>query len=132
MKKTIAVDLDSVLAKYKNFVGVGIIDDPIDGARWFMDKIAAMGLHVIVHTSRINPLNGDTAIAKTRVIEWLEKNKIKYGEVWCNVGKPIAWAYVDDRAILCRPQDDAYPVEEYSHTIREIDSMVKVVDKEMG
>src|SRR5439155_15261176 len=37
---------------------------------------------------------------------WLEKHRFSFSEIYAGQGKPLASAYVDDRAIACAPQDN--------------------------
>lgn len=110
MKHTIAVDLDGVILRYDRFAGQGKLDDPLPGAKDFMQKLCAMGT-VIVHTSRINRMQGDPIEWKDKVMDHLELHGIQYHQIWWGQGKPIASAYVDDSAVVCQPQkapDNAY------------------------
>ena len=43
---------------------------------------------------------------KIRIIDWLEKYKFPYTDVYIGQGKPRASAYIDDRAVHCSPQTD--------------------------
>lgn len=95
-KKTVAVDLDGVLAKYTGFKGDDIIEEPRPEARHLLHRLSEK-YHVIVHTAR----NTETA----RI--WLIKhNLLRFtsGINACLVkgaasAKPIALTYIDDRAV---------------------------------
>lgn len=111
--QTVAVDLDGVLAQYDKWRGVEHIGKPILHAKQFMQELIEMGHHVVVYTTRTNPdVNGRAGDYTAdelagRIHEWLADNDIPYHEVYVGAGKPIASAYVDDRAVECRPQEDA-------------------------
>lgn len=114
-RHTVAVDLDGVLAKYDGWKGVEHIGDPILGAVDFCNKLAEK-YNVVVHTSRCNPVAGDrnggpeeAARLKQLVVDWLDRHGFKYNDVYTGVGKIIASAYVDDRAVPCRPLDTSIP-----------------------
>jgi hypothetical protein len=101
----IAVDLDGVLAQYSGWQGIDHIGDPVPGAAEFMKALSKHG-RVTVFTTRCNTqVNKETPKAlAARVQKWLDKHSIKCDEVYTGTGKPLAVAYVDDRAVVCRPQ----------------------------
>lgn len=125
-KPTVAVDLDGVLASYDGWKGVDIIGDPIPGAQDFIGCLLSSGLRVIIHTTRTNAWvnraehNGQDHLAaggghrwraRLRLIvsNWLMQNGFPKESddfyVYDGPGKPIAVAYVDDRAVACAPQN---------------------------
>lgn len=108
-KPTIAVDLDGVLAEYEGWAGVDSFGDALPGAREFLDSLRELG-RVVIHTTRTSPdsnqgFRRDSLAARVR--RWLEANDLAFDEIWTGRGKPIASAYVDDRAVSCRPQEGA-------------------------
>jgi len=104
----VCVDLDGVLATRTNGSAIG---PPIDGAIEFSRKLAKDN-DIIIYTARFATTSGkprsQSAIEKlnTRIVNWLEKHGIAYHSVHHSGAKPIASAYVDDRAVACRPLDD--------------------------
>lgn len=105
--RTVCVDLDGVLAQYDGWKGVTNIGDPVPGAREFMEGLKTFS-KVVVHTTRTNSdvnLELDQAGLVATVEGWLDKHEIPFDAVAFG-GKPLAVAYVDDRAVLCRPQKD--------------------------
>lgn len=107
MKKTICVDLDGVLAQYDGWKGVDHIGDPIPGAVDFTKELSQLG-DVVIFTTRCNPeVNKPSAVhlLVNRVREWLDRHGFEYADIYAGTGKPIASAYIDDRAIRCRPQE---------------------------
>ena len=112
-KFRVCVDLDGVLAKYDRWRGIDHIGEPIDGARQFMTDLAKVA-EIVVFTSRCSSelieaagSNVTVGLSRVRVIEWLEKNKIPYSDVYVGQGKPRAAAFIDDRGVGCNPQQDA-------------------------
>lgn len=108
MKKTIAVDLDGVLAQYSGWQGLEHFGRPLPYAGQFMERLKSLG-HVMVYTTRTNAschpdYSGDALVSVVK--DWLDKYNIPYDRIYEGEGKPIASAYVDDRAVTCRPQDD--------------------------
>jgi hypothetical protein len=109
MKKTVAVDLDGVLAQYNGWKGIEHIGDPIEGAKEFIETLLE-NFVVLIHTTRCSQTSnqGYTEFELYQYIQnWLDKHKFPHGiEIWTREGKPIATAYVDDRAVSCVPQVD--------------------------
>ncbi|MDH3492267.1 MAG: hypothetical protein OEM82_01865 [Acidobacteriota bacterium] len=107
--RTVAVDLDGVLAEYDGWKGLENIGDPIEGAKEFMEALSEK-YFVLVHTARIANENVKTEDhvqrVKNLVVEWLRENEIPYGDVYTGRGKPLASAFIDDRAVSCRPQEE--------------------------
>jgi len=102
-EKIVVVDLDGTLAEYEGWTGEWApIGEPISDvngwtARDFMLRLQERGYRTIVYSSR-----GDT----NEILHWLEKHGIPCNAVnWPLVEiagmseKPIAVAYVDDRAV---------------------------------
>jgi Protein of unknown function (DUF4065) len=108
----VCVDLDGVLAKYESWRGLDHIGAPIPGALEFANALAQVA-DIIIFSSRCSlDAGGDTRSRispgrlKVRVIDWLEKYKFPYADVYVGQGKPRAAAFVDDRAVNCMPQKD--------------------------
>jgi len=109
--KTVCVDLDGVLAEYGGWKGVQHIGDPIPGAREFMAALYDIPIKLCVWTTRTNPVvNKDSKLSDRElsffVDDWLTKHDIIFDYVAYGAGKPLACAYVDDRAVVCRPTKD--------------------------
>lgn len=106
-KHTIALDLDGVLANYDGWKGIYHIGDPIPGAVDFCNKLSEK-YKVVINTSRCSQdgkSGHDSDYLKLQVTKWLDKHGFKYDDVYTGQGKVIASAYVDDRAVSCRPLD---------------------------
>ena len=104
----VCVDLDGVLATRTSGASIG---PPVDGAIEFTRSLA---LHsdIIIYTARFSTTTGKErthsaidALSK-RIGNWLDKHGIEYHSIHSAGGKPIASAYVDDRAVSCTPLDD--------------------------
>lgn len=109
MSKTIALDVDGVLAKYDGWSGVDHFGEPIEGAVEFTKKLKQMGFDIIIHTCRCSeginkPEKGH--LLGNRVRDYLDEHGFVYDHIHIEGGKPIASFYIDDNAIRCRPQDD--------------------------
>jgi hypothetical protein len=110
--KTVAVDLDGVLARFDGWQGLGAIGDPIPGAVEFTQSLAAQW-RVLIWTTRCNAeVNGESShLLANRVRAWLDRYGFAYDDVFVGSVKPIADAYIDDRAVACRPQSCAMAYE---------------------
>lgn len=110
MRRTICVDLDGVLADYsKGWQGVDVIGDPIPGAVEFTHQLSKFA-DVLIFTARYSPFfSGDNAEQIIRPLRrWLKKHGFAYKAIYTGKGKPIASAYVDDRAVQCLPQQHGF------------------------
>jgi hypothetical protein len=113
MKKTIAVDLDGVLAEYHEWKGLDVFGPPLPGARLFLIELRKVG-EVVIYTTRcceeLNPPE-KAHLLVNRVRQWLDRHNMPYDHIWSGQGKPIYACIIDDRAIPCEPQrhgEDAY------------------------
>lgn len=107
-RKSVCVDLDGVLAQYDGWKGVDYFGDPIRGAAAFTEALAEIA-DVVIFTTRCNPeVNKPEAVhlLVNRVRDWLDKHGFMYHHIYDGVGKPIASAYIDNKAIRVRPQLD--------------------------
>ena len=110
--KTVCVDMDGVLASYDGWKGVDHIGDPIEGARDFVDALAK-DFKIMIFSTRCNAeVNKfyDVETLVDIVKEWLQTHGFKYDYI--GIGKPMAVAYIDDRAVSCRPQEYNFAFEE--------------------
>lgn len=97
--QSVCVDLDATLAHYKEYsTEIGI---PLFGAKQFMEELHK-DFYVIVFSFRAV----EHEWSEEAVCSWLDENDIPFDEIYTGRGKPHATAYVDDRAVECRPQSD--------------------------
>ena len=115
-KATVCVDLDGVLAKRPpGQTSRLVIGEPIDGAREFLQQLSEQAT-IIIYTARFGRLgeqskNGaditrEIAELTDTIEAWMTTHDFNYDDIWNKTGKPIATAYVDDRAVSCRPEVD--------------------------
>jgi len=117
-KPRVCVDLDGVLAEYAGWQGIDFTGPPLPGAVDFTRKLSEFA-DVVVFTTRCSvephrvelgePTRPASDLAPRllqKVKYWLDKHKIAYAEIYIGQGKPLASAYVDDRAVTCHPQRD--------------------------
>lgn len=120
-KKTVLVDLDGVLCEYDGWKGVEHFGEPIPGAREFLSYLRER-FEVAIYTTRCNvrvndpdPLTDDPEAKFSFLVglvrQWLAQHDMPYDRVV--IGKPLAVAIIDDRAISCRPQDRLGPKVAY-------------------
>ncbi len=103
LKRTIAIDLDGVLAQYDGWQGEGTpIGEVIEGAKEFVQQLLDKDYDVLVYTARIR--GTDRTATAFQVCAWIRMHMPEGVRCWTEVGKPIAIAYVDDRAVVCVPQ----------------------------
>jgi hypothetical protein len=121
----VCVDLDGVLARYDGWISSDHIGDPLPGAREFAEELAEIA-DIVIYTSRTAKDNGEYEQSGTpgqrrvKIIEWLERHKIPYTDVYIGQGKPRVAAFVDDRAVACAPQTNKKAFEEASAHVRRI------------
>ena len=126
-KPRVCIDLDGVLAEYSGWRGLGEIGAPLEGAREFVKSVAKIA-DVIIFTSRcsLDPGNDAGNIVasaeelRENVVEWLREHDLPFADVYIGQGKPKAAAFIDDRAIVCRPQEDSDAFEKTVDILRDL------------
>lgn len=107
MKPTVCVDLDGVLASWDHgtFHEIG---PPICGAVEFTHRLSELA-DIVIYTCRcteeLYPPQKAHLLAN-EIRRWLDLHNFMYASIWTGQGKPIANAYIDDRAVTCRPEKD--------------------------
>ncbi len=111
-KPRVCLDLDGVLARYEGWNGAENIGPPLPGALDFANSLSKIA-DIVIFTSRCSPdavnetgMAVDASRMRIRIIDWLERNKFPFKDVYVGQGKPRAAAFIDDRAIACSPQLD--------------------------
>ncbi len=94
-RRTIAVDVDGVIAEYDGWKGPGVLGSPRTDVIEALRCLRAEGWKIVIHTTR-----GPEEIA-----DYLRQNDIPHDEINCNSdyttrgNKPVADVYWDDRAV---------------------------------
>lgn len=88
----VAVDFDGVLHTYDHWRDGVLYGEPIEGSVDALWEIVNSGREVAVFTARV-----DTQEQADAVVEWLDKHG--YPPVPVTNTKPVAYVYLDDRAI---------------------------------
>lgn len=98
--KSICVDLDGTLLFYTNWKGMnGRLGKPRPGAREFLQNIRKFA-RVIIFTARLAEKNvHDFDKTFGQIKSYLEHYHLCYDEIYTGLGKPVAEAFVDDKAI---------------------------------
>jgi len=128
-KPRVCVDLDGVLAKYDHWRGAENIGAPVPGALEFAHELAKVA-EIVIFTTRCseertrsdNGYSLSPAQMRIHIIDWLEKHKFPYADVFIGQGKPLAAAFIDDRAVQCSPQKDT---EAFDHALASVKSLLK-------
>lgn len=128
-KPRVCVDLDGVLAKYSGWKGLHEIGAPLPGAREFVTQLSKIA-DVIIFTSRcsLDPGNEAGKIVaspdemRNTVVDWLREHDMPFADVYIGQGKPKAAAFIDDRAIVCRPQEES---DAFDKTAKELRTLLK-------
>jgi len=129
MKKTVCVDLDGVLAEFDHWRGIDHIGKPLPGAVDFTHKLSKMA-RVVIFTVRCNPEASEsdetTQQLAARVESWLREHGFYFDEVYTGQGKPLAAAYIDDRAVPCCPQEPSeWPLDKgYGGALLEVQGLL--------
>lgn len=114
----VCVDLDGVLAQYDGWKGLDFTGQPNPGAVEFTRKLSEIA-EVVIYTTRcavehhredLGEASRPASDLAPRLVHsvryWLEKYRFTFDEIYAGQGKPLASAYVDDRAIACTPQNN--------------------------
>lgn len=129
MKPVVAVDLDGTLAKHTSgpyeFDKIG---EPFKDAVEFVRRLSTFA-DVLIYTCRCyEELNKPykAPLLKNIVKQWLDKHGFPYLDIWIGQGKPVAHAYVDDRAVKCAPStfiDDGPEV--YKDALKRVELLIE-------
>lgn len=107
-KMTVCVDLDGVLCSRLYASGKHEFGEPIDGALEFTRELNERA-RIIIYSARLGATaqtGGKQQQLADDIARWLDSHGFAYDEVCTDRAKPIAKAYVDDRAVPCRPESD--------------------------
>ena len=128
-KPRVALDLDGVLATYDSWQGFERIGPPLAGALEFARELYEIA-DIIIYTSRCSTDTGgeydppslSPGQLRIHVIEWLEKYKFPFTDVFIGQGKPRVSAFIDDRAVACSPQTDT---EAYARSLESVRTILR-------
>jgi hypothetical protein len=128
-KPRVCLGLDGVLAKYDHWRGAEHIGAPVPGALEFAHELAKIA-EIVIYTARCSgdhsPFDEGYSLspaqARIQIIDWLEKHKFPYTDVFIGQGKPRAAAFIDGRGVTCSPQKDK---EAFVNALASVKSLLK-------
>lgn len=107
-QKVLAVDFDGPIHPYTKGWNNGLLEEPVNSTtveklKYFKEQ----GYKIVIHTARICSELSTTKLIiladKLRDVEnYLKENNVPYDGI---VPKMIADAYIDDRAVICDPNN---------------------------
>lgn len=104
----VAVDLDGTLAQWGGSYDPNHIGDPLPGAKIFMQELHNRDFYILIFTCRTSEDVHSRAVALGNVkivARWLQEHGMPYDGIYTGAGKPNAFAFVDDRAVGCCPEE---------------------------
>jgi len=107
--KVVAFDFDGVIARYEGFVAQDHAEAPNEETVQAMRTLQEKGHKILIHSTRGDDFLEDYCKKYNIPYDYINRRPDKEG---VNPGKPIAWAYVDDRAINYHGQSATELVQE--------------------
>ena len=99
--RTIAFDFDGVISKYGGFVSKNDIQEPISEVVKAIQLLKGRGFKILIHSTRGDDFLKDYCEKFSIPFDYINRRPDKQGD---NPGKPVAYVYVDDRAICYKGQ----------------------------
>ncbi len=90
------VRFDGVIAKYNGFVDANHTGEPIAEVVAAIKMLKENGHKILLHSTRNDELLKEYCLKYSIPFDYINKNPDLEGE---NPGKPVAYVYVDDRAV---------------------------------
>lgn len=94
--RIIAFDLDGTIAKYNGFISAHDIQEPIEETVKAIQMLKEKGYRILIYSTRGDDFIKEYCERFSIPYDFINDNPEKRGE---NPGKPIAYLYIDDRAI---------------------------------
>lgn len=118
----VCVDLDGVICQSATGSRKSNFGVPFDGAAEFLKELSTKA-DIVIFTGRLANLDAKEQAAIKELIEaWFKDNRLPFDEIYVGQGKPHALAYVDDRAVTCRPEDDGLAA--FANAMKGIDKLL--------
>lgn len=121
---SVAIDFDGTITTYTGWRGWNVFDKPVDGIREFLQSLVDRGYTITIHTARITVgMSDKQCMDVVEALEaYMQEHDLPFDNVHVGPGKPIAVAYVDDRAVSLRPM--SYVADkEFSNALEAIDEL---------
>jgi hypothetical protein len=80
--KVIAVDFDGTIRDWDS-------NRPLDGCKQAINSLREKGYKILIHSCN----------SPEWIENWMNDNDIRFDSIWTDTGKPVAYAYLDDRAV---------------------------------
>lgn len=110
--QTYAFDFDGTMTKYEKFRGNEVVDEPRPEVIKAIKLLRAQGHKIIIYSTRSNEVLKKWCEKYDVQVDYFNENpEYQPG----NPGKPVAYVYVDDRAICYRGQTAEKLVEELNN-----------------
>jgi len=107
--KTYAFDFDGVIAEYNGFKGADVVGKPIESVVEAIRELKKQGHKVIIYSTRGKKVLKKYCAEHNIPIDDINHNPGKEGKNPC---KPVAYVYVDDRAVCYKGQSAEELVQE--------------------
>jgi hypothetical protein len=121
-KARVCVDLDGVLCQRAQGSRKSSFGPPFPGAVEFMAELAEKA-EIVIFTARLNDEDAERKAETVQLIEqWLRQHRLTFDSIHTGPGKPLAVAFVDDRAVACTPEKDG--VQAFSAAMEGIDRLL--------
>ncbi len=105
----VAIDFDGVLATYNGFVAKDDIKEPNPEVVKAIRLLKEKNFYILIHSTRGNEFIKMYCEKFSIPVDYINRQPHREGE---NPGKPIAFVYVDDRAICYKGEDAETLVDE--------------------
>ena len=110
--KTYAFDFDGTMTNYEKFRGHDIVDEPRPEVVKAIQLLRSQGNKIIIYSTRSNEVLKKWCDDNNVIVDYFNENpEYQPG----NPGKPVAYVYIDDRAICYNGQTAEELVEELNN-----------------
>jgi phosphoglycolate phosphatase-like HAD superfamily hydrolase len=99
--KTVAFDFDGVISKYAGYVAKDDVQEPIVEVVKAIKILKEKGFKILVHSTRGDEFLKNYCDTYNIPYDYINRRPDRQGD---NPGKPVAYVYVDDRAICYQGQ----------------------------
>ena len=107
--RTIAFDFDGVIARYDGYKGADHENEPIEDVLLAIKLLKEKGHKILLHSSRGDVFLKNYCEKFSIPFDYINRRPDREGE---NPGKPVAYVYVDDRAICYKGQGTSELLEQ--------------------